>query len=169
MTSCTLKFLGGVCNLISPLAFLDNDFFCTAVVEMDKVPSELHYRGDEHGTLAIVADGSEIYCSPPELGSCAFRSIHVCNHTQGSPAVLWSDQHFEPAKNCCISGLEWGKNRTSDLLFVTWQPQGTRKFVNRQNYHQSLGVQDGSPVYNFSTSTNPGSALGLSPDGLPFF
>jgi len=27
------------------------------VVEMDNVPSELHYRGDDQGTLAVVADG----------------------------------------------------------------------------------------------------------------
>ena len=55
--SCILIFLEGVYNLISPLAYLTNDFFCFTAVEMDKAPSELHYRGDEHGTLAIVADG----------------------------------------------------------------------------------------------------------------
>ena len=55
--NCTLRFLEGVCNLISPLAYLAHDFFCFTAVEMDKAPSELHYRGDEHGTLAIVADG----------------------------------------------------------------------------------------------------------------
>ena len=81
---------------------------------------------------------------------------------------MGSDQQFEPARNCCVSGLEWGRNRTSDLLFVTWQPHGNRK-TNKQNYHQSLGIQDGGLVYNFSTSTYPGSALDLSPDGLLCF
>lgn len=57
MISCILRFLEGVCNIISPLVYIANDFLCFATVEMDKVPSELHYRGDEHGTLAIVADG----------------------------------------------------------------------------------------------------------------
>jgi len=103
-----------------------------------------------------------------ELYSGAFRSIHVCNHTQGSPTILESDLHFEPTKNCCVSGLQWGKNRTSDLLFVTWQPNGHKKPPNNHSYHQSLGIQDGNLVYNFSTSTSPGSALDLSPDGLLF-
>ena len=77
-----------------------------------------------------------------------------------------SGQHFEPAKNSCVSGLQWGRNRTSDLLFVTWQPHGDRKTVNKHNYHQSLNIQDGKLVYNFSASNHPGSALDLSPDGL---
>lgn len=93
----------------------------------------------------------------------------MCKHTQGPPTILESDQHFESAKNSCVSGLQWGRNRTSDLLFVTWQPHGNRKFVNKHNYHQSLGIQDGKLVYNFSTSTHPGNALDLSPDGLLFF
>ena len=57
MISYILKFLEGVCNHISPLSYTANDFLCFTAVEMDKAPSELHYRGDEHGTLAIVADG----------------------------------------------------------------------------------------------------------------
>ena len=81
---------------------------------------------------------------------------------------MGSDQQFEPARNCCVSGLEWGRNRTSDLLFVTWQPHGNGKF-NKHNYHQSLGIQNGNLVYHFSNSTHPGSALDLSPDGWLFF
>jgi hypothetical protein len=57
MISCILRFLEGVCNLISPLTYLVNGFLCFITVEMDKAPSELHYRGDDQGTLAIVADG----------------------------------------------------------------------------------------------------------------
>lgn len=101
----------------------------------------------------------------PKLDLSGYRCIHVCKHTQGVPAILESDQQFEPARNCCVSGLEWGRNRTSDLLFVTWQPHGSRK-PSKYNYHQSLGIQDSNLVYNFSTSTHPGSALDLSPDGL---
>lgn len=52
-----LRSLEGVCDLISPLMCLTNDILYVIVVEMDDVPSELHYRGDDHGTLAIVADG----------------------------------------------------------------------------------------------------------------
>jgi len=50
------KFLEGVIGLISPFAFLTNSLF-DIVVDMDNVPSELHYRGDDQGTLAVVADG----------------------------------------------------------------------------------------------------------------
>lgn len=57
MTSYVLRFLEGVCDHISPIVYLANDFLCFTTVEMEKTPSELHYRGDEHGTLAIVADG----------------------------------------------------------------------------------------------------------------
>lgn len=104
-----------------------------------------------------------------KLDSGAFRCIHVCKHSQGPPIISQSDQQFEPARGCCVSGLEWGRNRTSDLLFVTWQPHGRKKFVNKRNFHQSLGVQDGSLAYNFSTLNHPGSALCLSPDGMFFF
>ena len=50
------RFLEGVCGLISLLVFLTNPLV-DIVVEMDNVPSELHYRGDDQGTLAVVADG----------------------------------------------------------------------------------------------------------------
>jgi WD40 repeat protein len=93
----------------------------------------------------------------------------VCKHTQGPPIISQSEQQFEPARGCCVSGLEWGQNRTSDLLFLTWQPHRQRKFSNRRNFHQSLGIQDGKLVYNFSTSAYPGSALSLSPDGIFIF
>lgn len=56
MINCILNFLEGVCNLISPLVHLTNDL-PVVIVEMDKAPSELHYREDEDGTLAIVTDG----------------------------------------------------------------------------------------------------------------
>jgi len=56
MTSYTLKFLEGVCNITPPLGSLINLLFIVKV-DMDDVPSELHYRGDDQGTLAIVADG----------------------------------------------------------------------------------------------------------------
>jgi len=56
MINCILRFLEGVCGLISPLTFLTNSLF-DVVVEMDNAPSELHYRGDDQGTLAVVADG----------------------------------------------------------------------------------------------------------------
>lgn len=55
MISSTLNFLEEVYNPASLLC-LTNDFLITAV-EMDKAPTELHYRGDNQGTLAIVADG----------------------------------------------------------------------------------------------------------------
>lgn len=55
MISCTLRFLEGVCNLIPSLGCLTNLFIIK--VDMDDVPSELHYRGDDQGTLAIVTDG----------------------------------------------------------------------------------------------------------------
>lgn len=55
--NCTPGFLEGVCDPFSSLVYLANHALCFTIVEMDKVPSELHYRGDEHGTLAIVADG----------------------------------------------------------------------------------------------------------------
>lgn len=54
--SCVLRFLGGVRGLIFLLHLTVNFPFITAV-EMDSVPSELHYRGDDQGTLAVVADG----------------------------------------------------------------------------------------------------------------
>lgn len=33
------------------------NFLFIIIVEMDNTPSELHYRGDDQGTLAIVANG----------------------------------------------------------------------------------------------------------------
>lgn len=54
MINSVLKFLEIVCNPIFP-PYLSNHFFVIAV-EMDKSPTELHYRGDNQGTLAIVAD-----------------------------------------------------------------------------------------------------------------
>lgn len=57
MINYTPGFLEGVCDPLSTLVDLANHALCLTVVEMDKAPSELHYRGDEHGTLAIVADG----------------------------------------------------------------------------------------------------------------
>lgn len=118
-------------------------------IKMDKVPTELHYREDDQGTLAIVTD----------------ECIHVRRHSQEMPVASESGQWSERARNCCVSGLEWGKNRTSDLLFVTWQPHGNKKFTSKQNLHQSLDILNGGLVYNFSTSTHAGSALSLSPDG----
>lgn len=56
MINCTPGFLEGVCDPLS-LLYIWLIIFCLAIVEMNKAPSELHYRGDEHGTLAIVADG----------------------------------------------------------------------------------------------------------------
>ena len=56
MINYILRFLERVCGLILQLAFLTNSLF-DIVVEMDNVPSELHYRGDDQGTLAVVADG----------------------------------------------------------------------------------------------------------------
>lgn len=97
-----------------------------------------------------------------KLNSRTYRQIHVCNH--GSPTV---HQKFKPARGHLVSGLEWGINRTSNLLFVTWQPKGQRGYINGYN-HQSLDIHDGSLVHNFSSSTHPGSALGLSPNGKLF-
>jgi hypothetical protein len=91
----------------------------------------------------------------------------MCASTLKDCLLYWGQTNIlNQPRNCCVSGLEWGRNRTSDLLFVTWQPHGNRKLANKHNYHQSLGIQDGNLVYNFSTSTHPGSALDLSPDGL---
>lgn len=49
------KFLGKVHNLTSPLCLAN--YHLDMIVEMDKAPTELHYRGDNQGTFAIVADG----------------------------------------------------------------------------------------------------------------
>jgi hypothetical protein len=50
------KFLGEVPTPTSPL-YLTNDHLFIFTVEMDNPPTELHYRGDYQGTLAIVGDG----------------------------------------------------------------------------------------------------------------
>ena len=100
-----------------------------------------------------------------QLYSAASRSLHMRKHVLDLHATCEPGWKFRPARECCVAGLEWGRNRTSDLLFVTWQPHRDI-VVNRPDFHQSLGVQDGNHVYNFSTSTHPGSALGLSPDGM---
>lgn len=55
MTISILKFLEEVSSFTSPLCL--TNYFLITTVEMDKAPTELHYRGDDHGTLAIVADG----------------------------------------------------------------------------------------------------------------
>lgn len=55
MTISILKFLEEVPSFTSPLCL--TNYFLITTVEMDKAPTELHYRGDDHGTLAIVADG----------------------------------------------------------------------------------------------------------------
>ena len=55
--SCVLRSLEGVCILVSPLVCLTNSSLFIISVEMEDAPSELHYKGDDQGTLAIVADG----------------------------------------------------------------------------------------------------------------
>ena len=55
MISSILEFLEEVHNPAPPLCLANNLLAIT--VEMDKAPTELHYREDYQGTLAIVADG----------------------------------------------------------------------------------------------------------------
>ena len=57
MINYILRFLEGVCLLNSPLTYLTDNSLFDIAVEMDNVPSELHYRGDDQGTLAVVVDG----------------------------------------------------------------------------------------------------------------
>ena len=43
--------------MVSSLPAYFTNLLFDIVVEMSNVPSELHYRGDDQGTLAVVADG----------------------------------------------------------------------------------------------------------------
>ena len=57
MINSILRSLEQVCGLPAALCLPDYFLYIIITVEMDKAPTELHYRGDDQGTLGIVADG----------------------------------------------------------------------------------------------------------------